>query len=114
MGSAVPPLADVLQMLPLLVRGPDHGTDGRGLFVGRRREALVRLGALARPHLLTDLIHGAEVRVVNQLHEVPVPQLLIGGRWAAAASAAGVQSKERVGGRGGRGGGGYYLQGDAQ
>lgn len=33
----------------------------------------------ARPHLLADLVHGAQVGVINQLHEVSVPQLLIAG-----------------------------------
>lgn len=112
MGSAVPPLADVLKMLPLLVSGLDHRAEGRGLFGGRSREALFRLGILARPDLLADLVHGAKIGVVHQLHEVPVPHLLIGGGWAAVT---GVQSEERVSGRRGGGGrGGYYLQCDVQ
>lgn len=114
-GSAVPPLANVLKVFPLLISGPDDRPQRRNLFPWRR-EALIRLvaGTLACPNLLADLIDGAQVRVIHQLHEVTVPQLLIGRR--GPASAAWVHSARRVRGQVGDGGrrGGDYFQGDAQ
>lgn len=116
-GPAVPPLPDLLEVFPLLVGRPGGGPPQRRDVFPRGRKTLLPLiaaGVLPRPNLLTDLVHRAEVGVVHQLHEVPVPQLLIGDR--GAASAAGVQSDGGVGGQ--VGGGGrrrrYDLQGDAQ
>lgn len=40
---------------------------------------LAPLFAVPFPHLLTKLIHGVEVGVVDELHEVPVPDLLAWG-----------------------------------
>lgn len=66
---------------------------------------------LARPHLLTDLVHGAEIGVIYQLHEVAVPELLIGGGvWVGGAWGSRVQSGGRVLGVCG----GHDLEGDAE
>lgn len=115
-GSAVPPLSYLLEMLPLLVSGAYHGSHRRGLFTlsGKSLVRLVGARVLARPNLFADLVHGAQVWVVNQLHEVPVPKLLIGHR--RPAPAAGFYPNGGVGGQIGRGGGRrrYDFQGDAQ
>lgn len=53
-------------------------------LAGRIRSAFSRQAVLAGPDLLADLIDCAQVGVIHQLHEVPVPQLLIGGLARAA------------------------------
>lgn len=91
-GPAVPPLSQLLEVLPLLVRWADSGAGVRAVLP-RSREGLISLltaGILSCPDLLTNLVDGAQVRVVHQLHEVPIPELLI-GHWGPS-SAAGVQS----------------------
>lgn len=98
MGPAVSPLSYLLEMLPLLVSWADSRTQ-RCDVLPRCREGFIHLvaaGVLARPNLLTNLVDGAQVRVVHQLHEVPVPKLLI-GHWGTT-SAAGVKSDRGVGG----------------
>ena len=114
-GPAVSPLPDLLEMLPLLVSRAGSGSQGLDVLP-LSREALTRLvatGVLARPNLLANLVDGAQVGVVHQLHEVPVPQLLICHR--GAASTAGIQSDGGVQGQIGDGGGRrrHYFQSDA-
>lgn len=89
-GPAVSPLPYLLKMLPLLVRRTDGGAQRRDVLP-RSRKGLVPLfsaaaGILSRPNLLTNLVDGAQVGVVHQLHEVPVPKLLV-GHWGAASTA---------------------------
>lgn len=81
MCSAVPPLPHLLQMLPLFVGGVQR--IGRWRLVGCICHGFVWLAVLAWPDLLADLVNGAQVGVIDQLHEVSVPQLLIGGLWLA-------------------------------
>lgn len=79
-GPAVSPLPYLLKMLPLLVRRADSRAQ-RCDVLPHSRKALIHLVAasiLACPNLLTNLVNGAQVGVVHQLHEVPVPKLLIG------------------------------------
>lgn len=92
MGPAISPLAYLLKVLPLLVRWT-RGRPHRQAALPLGREALIRrvdASVFPRPNLLANLVDRAEVRVVHQLHEVPVPELLIGHGGAAAAAAAGV------------------------
>lgn len=87
-GPAVSPLPYLLKMLPLLVsRGADDGALRRS-FPPWEIPFHLLAGTLACPNLLTYLVHGAQVRVVHQLHEVPVPNLLVGG--GRPATTAGV------------------------
>lgn len=88
MGPAVSALPYLLKMLPLLVPWADGGSQ-RGDVLHRSRDVLVHLVpscVLPCPNLLADLVDRAEVGVVHQLHEVPVPKLLIGGRGRASAA----------------------------
>lgn len=87
-GPAVSPLPNLLKMLPLLVSWADSWAQ-RWDFLPRSRKGFIRLvssGILSCPHLLTNLVDGAQVRVVHQLHEVPVPKLLV-GNWGATSAA---------------------------
>lgn len=87
-GPAVSALSYLLKMLPLFVPWTDGGAQGRDVLHGSG-DALVHLVhscVLPCPNLLTNLVDCAEVGVVHQLHEVPVPKLLI-GHWGRASAA---------------------------
>lgn len=80
MGPAISPLPYLLQMLPLLVCWARRGAEWQAALP-RRRKALIRwvdTSIFPGPNLLTNLVNRAQVRVVYELHEVPVPKLLIG------------------------------------
>lgn len=80
-GPAVSALPYLLKMLPLFVPRADGGPQRWDVLDGSRDGALVRLFrscVLPCPNLLANLVNCAEVGVVHQLHEVPVPKLLIG------------------------------------
>lgn len=88
MGPAVSPLPYLLEVFPLLVSRADGGTQSRDVLPrgGKTLIPLFAAGVLARPNLLADLVDRAEVGVVHQLHEVPVPKLLIGHRRPTATT----------------------------
>lgn len=95
-GPAVSPLSYFLKMLPLLVSWAVWRAKGWDVL-HRSRKALINLvnaSILPRPNLLTNLVDRVQVRVIHQLHEVPVPKLLI-GHWRPP-SAAGVWSRRCV------------------
>ena len=89
-GPTVSPLPYLLKMLPLLVSWADSRAQRRGVLPWSRERLipLVTAGVLSCPNLLANLVDSAQVRVVHQLHEVPVPKLLI-GHWGTS-SAAGI------------------------
>lgn len=81
-GPAVSPLPYLLKMLPLLVSWADSRDQRRGSLPQSSNclIPLVTAGILSCPNLLTNLVNSAQVRVIHQLHEVPIPKLLIGHR----------------------------------
>lgn len=87
-GPAISPLPYLLEMFPLLVSWADSRAQRRDVLPWSSKTLIHWVNAciLTSPNLLTNLVDCAQVRVVHQLHEVPVPKLLIGhGRPTSAA-----------------------------